>query len=215
MAKIIVVVQFVLTTWSLVGGFGAALLFMNSVLILTGLWTIGVPQSVDNIAMWAVFEGIAILSDIIILAVQYPPRGCGVSSCGAQRFAAIMCIFHLILKPFIIYFLVREYRRRGGDYSLNFPNSHPSGGYENLDQSVPTNSQVDPLPYNPRTLPLINLTPLSEWSTTSGALSVYRAQDKSVPANSQAGPPHRRVHPTINRNPLPTPPPIHSEYDSQ
>lgn len=152
--KIIVVVQFVLTTWSLVGGFGNALLFMNSVLILTGLWAIGVPQSVENIAMLAVFEGIAILSDIIILAVEYPPRVCGVvSSCGAQRFGAVMCIFHLILKPVIIFFLVREYRRRGGDYSLNFPNSHPSGGYENLDQSVPTNSQVDPLPYNPQNPP--------------------------------------------------------------
>lgn len=152
--KVIVVVQFLLTTWSLLGGFGGALLFMNLVLVLTGLWTIGVPQSVDSVAMLAAFEVLAILSDILILAIEFPPRICGPGvACGAFRFGAAMAIIHLFLKPIIVFFLVREYRRRGGDYSLNFPNTHPSGGYENLDQSVPTNSQVDPLPYNPQNPP--------------------------------------------------------------
>lgn len=152
--KVIVIVQFILTTWALIGGFGSAFMYMNLVLILTGLWAIGVPQSVDSVAMLTIFEIFSILTDIIILATGYPPRFCGPGvHCGAQRFGAAMCIIHLFLKPFIVFFLIREYRKRGGDYSLNFPNSHPQGGYENLDQSVPTNSQVDPLPYNPQNPP--------------------------------------------------------------
>ena len=53
-----------------------------------------------------------------------------------------MAIINLLIKPLSAFFLVVEVRRRDGVYT-SFPGNPVSSGYENIDQPIPTNQQVE------------------------------------------------------------------------
>ncbi|XP_041479922.1 type-1 angiotensin II receptor-associated protein-like [Lytechinus variegatus] len=142
--KVVVGVQFVLTVWASMGGWiDSGYVYMNSIILITGLMAIMMPESPESVFMMLIFEILSILMDIIFLGIYFPRIHCVEVNCSTMRFGAGMCILNLLLKPVAIYLLFREYNRRGGDYGdLNFPNPTVRG-YENIDQSLPTNNQVE------------------------------------------------------------------------
>ncbi|XP_063965212.1 type-1 angiotensin II receptor-associated protein-like [Lytechinus pictus] len=141
---VVVGVQFVLTVWASMGGWiDSGYVYMNSIILITGLMAIMMPESPESVFMMLIFEILSILMDIIFLGIYFPRIHCVEVNCSTMRFGAGMCILNLLLKPVAIYLLFREYNRRGGDYGdLNFPNPTVRG-YENIDQSLPTNNQVE------------------------------------------------------------------------
>nr|XP_054768883.1 type-1 angiotensin II receptor-associated protein-like [Lytechinus pictus] len=141
---VVVGVQFVLTVWASMGGWiDSGYVYMNSIILITGLMAIMMPESPESVFMMIIFEILSILMDIIFLGIYFPRIHCVEVNCSTMRFGAGMCILNLLLKPVAIYLLFREYNRRGGDYGdLNFPNPTVRG-YENIDQSLPTNNQVE------------------------------------------------------------------------
>ncbi|XP_072175030.1 type-1 angiotensin II receptor-associated protein-like [Diadema setosum] len=145
--KVVVGVQFVLTVWASMGGWiDSGYVYMNTIILITGLMAIMMPESAESVLMMLIFEILSILMDIIFLGIYFPQTHCTdqfVANCSTKKFGAGMCILNLLLKPVAIYLLFREYNRRGGDYGdLSFPNPTVRG-YENIDQSIPTNNQVE------------------------------------------------------------------------
>ncbi|XP_071476913.1 type-1 angiotensin II receptor-associated protein-like [Diadema antillarum] len=145
--KVVVGVQFVLTVWASMGGWiDSGYVYMNTIILITGLMAIMMPESAESVLMMLIFEILSILMDIIFLGIYFPTTHCTdqfVTNCSTMKFGAGMCILNLLLKPVAIYLLFREYNRRGGDYGdLSFPNPTVRG-YENIDQSIPTNNQVE------------------------------------------------------------------------
>ncbi|XP_071480290.1 type-1 angiotensin II receptor-associated protein-like [Diadema antillarum] len=144
---VVVGVQFVLTVWASMGGWiDSGYVYMNTIILITGLMAIMMPESAESVLMMLIFEILSILMDIIFLGIYFPTTHCTdqfVPNCSTMKFGAGMCILNLLLKPVAIYLLFREYNRRGGDYGdLSFPNPTVRG-YENIDQSIPTNNQVE------------------------------------------------------------------------
>ncbi|XP_072040767.1 type-1 angiotensin II receptor-associated protein-like [Amphiura filiformis] len=149
--KIVVSVHFVLTVFAYMHPFlQPVYCYMNTIILLTGLWAIATPDSKDSVLMFVVFHAVSILMDIILLGVYYDDGKKGVGCpdsdyCGRFRFSAAMAIINLLLKPVTLVVLGLEFRKRGGEYSMpGFPGMPPATqGYENIDHSIPTNQQVE------------------------------------------------------------------------
>ncbi|XP_038076808.1 type-1 angiotensin II receptor-associated protein-like [Patiria miniata] len=148
--KIVVATHFLLTVWAqLLNFLPPGYLYMNVIIILTGLWAIAMPESKDSMHMFFIFHIMSILTDIIFLGVFFGPAQLAhcypsgiTGTCSDFRFSAGMAIINLIIKPLSAIFLFMELRRRGGVYT-NFPGHPGSSGYENIDQPIPTNQQVE------------------------------------------------------------------------
>ncbi|XP_022090118.1 type-1 angiotensin II receptor-associated protein-like [Acanthaster planci] len=147
--KIIVATHFLLTVWAQLGVFlPSGYEYMNIILILTGLWAVAMPESKDSMHMFFIFHLMSILTDIIFLGVFFGPSqdslcsGITTTACSNFRFSAGMAIINLIIKPLSAIFLFMELRRRSGAYT-GFPGHPGSSGYENIDQPIPTNQQVE------------------------------------------------------------------------
>ncbi|XP_071805724.1 type-1 angiotensin II receptor-associated protein-like [Asterias amurensis] len=147
--KVIVATHFLLTVWALLASnfLPSGYLYMNTIITLTGLWSIAMQDNKDSVQMFFIFHLISILTDIIFLGVMFGPaqtKYCqdGNQRCSDFRFSAGMAIINLLIKPLSACFLFMELRRRGGIYT-SFPGNPGSSGYENIDQPIPTNQQVE------------------------------------------------------------------------
>ncbi|XP_071944450.1 type-1 angiotensin II receptor-associated protein-like [Antedon mediterranea] len=137
--KAVVIIHFVLTIWASQSGFlPDAYLIMNITIIFCGLWAIAHSESIDSIQMYLFLHVISIAMDIIFLAVFFDTPYKDSSS---VKFSKTMSIINLLVKPLSSFILLVHFRNRGGQYS-SYP-SPSASGYENVDQPLPSNSQVE------------------------------------------------------------------------
>ncbi|XP_077998653.1 type-1 angiotensin II receptor-associated protein-like [Glandiceps talaboti] len=148
--KAIVLVHFVLTVWAVQASWiTPSYAYMNFFVLAVGLWAVAAKESVDSILMFLVFMFVSIILDMIMIGIYYS-KGfhAYANNLSEFRFSAGMAILNLLLKPLTCVLLYHQYRERGGDYGMGLPSSNDGGGgggggYENIDQPIPSNSQVE------------------------------------------------------------------------
>ncbi|XP_064459524.1 type-1 angiotensin II receptor-associated protein-like [Ornithodoros turicata] len=137
--KVIFFLHLFLTVWPLIEFWSPyAYMYYNLLFLLMLLWGIHLKESEEPIFMALVINFGAILLDIIILALRFPPT---------FTFCAGMCILNLILRPVTCIYLLRLFNERGGRYSdLGIPTfgggavGGTRGQYDDIDQ--PTTQSV-------------------------------------------------------------------------
>lgn len=135
-----------------------AYIYMNLIVLLIGVFAIVHNESVDAVFMFLVLHCFTILQDIIFLGIYQPRADTYLENekmpnnvRNEYRFSLGMCITNLLLKPLTAFLLYRIWQdRQGNAFDLPFTipglpgfGNQTNSKYENLDQSVPSNSYVE------------------------------------------------------------------------
>ncbi|RUS82992.1 hypothetical protein EGW08_009229 [Elysia chlorotica] len=134
------IVHFTLTSWSMLSPFITAETYIYSqvVFLTLGLWLILDGDSVDAAFLFFFTILITILNDVVVLSI-YTPRGYSTieddthadqEQRNSFRFALIMAIANLMLKPFTAFLVLKKYQDSGGEFiwSTNTANSSDTNG---------------------------------------------------------------------------------------
>lgn len=98
------------------------------------LWATYNKQDIEGMFVALMFILFSILLDIIVLSLYAD----GWSNAGHSsiKFSLAMNIIGLLLKPFVVYIVHKEFQLRGGDVATYLPFLRPAnkGGYQSIDQ---------------------------------------------------------------------------------
>jgi len=133
--KVVAAVHFVLLVLSMQDHWvPSAYLFYNIIFILTLVWSINSPLSIEAIHFASLIDFASFLFDLLCIIKNFPDYG-GV-------FSLVFAIINLVARPFSLLLLNRELVERGGTF---MPSSNRvQQTYEDIDrpnQSVPTPAQ--------------------------------------------------------------------------
>lgn len=140
--KIIFLVHFLFIALSSMGYWSSSsYLFYNSILIALLIWGLYHDENHEPIQLAIAVNGSSILLDILLLVMGFPTHGDA-----RNTFSAAMAILHLLIRPFSIFFLIKNLEERigsAGSLTGLFQGGQSTRGetYEDLDRpSAPQSS---------------------------------------------------------------------------
>uniref|UniRef100_A0A8C9VCE6 Angiotensin II receptor associated protein n=1 Tax=Scleropages formosus TaxID=113540 RepID=A0A8C9VCE6_SCLFO len=91
----------------------------NFSMLALGVWAVAQRDSTDAALMFLLGMIITMLTDAVHFGLYYtPPGSLPLKAVDTYRFSMATAISSLLLKPFSCFFIYREYRVRGGEYSI-------------------------------------------------------------------------------------------------
>ncbi|XP_023220915.1 type-1 angiotensin II receptor-associated protein-like [Centruroides sculpturatus] len=141
--KVVFFLHFLLTTWALqIDWLPPSYGYYNLVFLLLIIWSIHYRDSEEPVFMALVVDVAAIILDMISISIYFNH-----ANSHTMRFAIVMSIANIVIRPISAIILLRIYNERSGRYStfsipgLNFGR----GPYEDIDNPVPQSVPKTPV----------------------------------------------------------------------
>ncbi|XP_018606113.1 type-1 angiotensin II receptor-associated protein-like [Scleropages formosus] len=144
--KVIILVHWLLSIWGTTAWLTLSYAWANFSMLALGVWAVAQRDSTDAALMFLLGMIITMLTDAVHFGLYYtPPGSLPLKAVDTYRFSMATAISSLLLKPFSCFFIYREYRVRGGEYSIGISSASPNReSYQSIDPQTHPSATAGP-----------------------------------------------------------------------